>query len=289
MTIKSILAILTGTGSDGAVLDAAFAVARRFAAHIEAVHVRNTPGDVVVYGAPEALVATEDLIGAMEREARQREDAARTGFDRWRAEHGIAADGRSGGGTATAAWSPCVGGLWPVAGSLARYADLTIIANETDERTRTPENRLAIEAALFESGRPVLIVPHDAGSTARMLEHALIAWKSSAEAAHAVSAAMPLLADARRVSVFAVSDEDVAATFPEELLAYLRRHGIDAAAPAFPVAVTVGEALLNQADRTDATLLVMGAYTHSRLRELILGGVTDHVLNNARIPVLMAH
>ncbi|HEY0525498.1 MAG TPA: universal stress protein, partial [Stellaceae bacterium] len=170
-----------------------------------------------------------------------------------------------------------------------RYADLTIIANEKGENARTPENRLAIEAALFESGRPVLLVPGDAASAARLLEHALVAWKPSPEAAHALGAAMPFLATAGSVTVFAASDRDVAATLPEELLTYLRRHGIDAAAPVFPAAETVGQALLGEAGRTGATLLVMGAYSHSRLRELILGGVTEHVLNNARIPVLMAH
>src|SRR5690349_1872174 len=91
MTIRSILALLTGTDSDGAVLEAALAIARRSAAHIDAAHVRSLPGEVLAYGAPEAMAGAEEVIAAMEQEARRREEAARACFERWRSANDVSA------------------------------------------------------------------------------------------------------------------------------------------------------------------------------------------------------
>jgi nucleotide-binding universal stress UspA family protein len=141
---------------------------------------------------------------------------------------------------------------------------------------------------LFGTGRPILLVPRRWRGD--LFGNAVIAWKSGAEAARAIGAALPLLEKSAAVTIFAATEHDIAPASSEGLVDYLRWHGIAAGAMAFPDgAPSVGEALLAAAGHAKADLLVMGAYTTSRLRELVFGGVTRHVLQHAALPVLLAH
>jgi nucleotide-binding universal stress UspA family protein len=144
----------------------------------------------------------------------------------------------------------------------------------------------ALHAVLFDSGRPVLIAPRTAPpSIGTRVCHA---WNGSAESAAAIAAALPWMhrAGARRV-LYADEYQRRGPSY-EGILAYLRAHGIEAEAQLFkPMTKDVGAGLLGAARDFNADLLTMGAYSHSRLRQLILGGVTRHILENADIPVLM--
>jgi len=139
---------------------------------------------------------------------------------------------------------------------------------------------------LFDSGRPVLIAPQIA--PANIGTRVCIAWNGTAEAAAAVLAALPWLQRANAVRVLGADDYQRRGPAADELIPYLALHGIDAEAARFrSLNNSVGAGLLGAVREFGADLLTMGAYSHSRLRQLILGGVTRHVLEHASLPVLM--
>jgi nucleotide-binding universal stress UspA family protein len=141
---------------------------------------------------------------------------------------------------------------------------------------------------VFDTGRPTLILPKAAPSDP--LNHVMIALNSSIEATRAVAGAMPLLRHAKQVSIFtapAHTDEAIKDLYLGEQLAW---HGIRSHYLSLDIdAHSVGAALLEAARAERATMIVMGAYTHSRVREMLLGGVTRHILKHTAVPVLMMH
>jgi nucleotide-binding universal stress UspA family protein len=190
-------------------------------------------------------------------------------------------------------------GSWRMAGGdvsdavvgQARQADLAILG-QIDPGDPPPLGRHLIEAALMTSGRPVLVVPY-AGRYKAVGARVLVAWNNSREAARAVSDALPLLAQAASVTVLEVSatgrrPADGGAT-GADIARHLARHGVNAEAHAVAGSISVPDALLNYAADLSADLLVVGGYGHSRLRELILGGITRELLQHMTLPVLMSH
>jgi nucleotide-binding universal stress UspA family protein len=144
------------------------------------------------------------------------------------------------------------------------------------------------DAAVFGSGRPTLFVgeklPFD------ITDHVMIAWNGSLEAGRAVLGAMPLLHLANRVSIFAAPQYDAEGVDAADLVDSLSWRGIQARPVFGPQDEhSVGAALITAAADQQATLIVMGAYTHSRLRQSFLGGMTKHLLAHAPIPLLMSH
>ena len=144
---------------------------------------------------------------------------------------------------------------------------------------------MALETALFETGRPVLMVP--AGAAANIFHRPLVAWNGSREAARAVHFALPFLCEFEGcVEIFA-APESKHQTDTKELLRYLSWHGI--AAARFPADEATGMNLLAQASAIGAGLVVMDAYTHGHYRQFLFGGMTRHVMQHAAIPILFAH
>lgn len=147
----------------------------------------------------------------------------------------------------------------------------------------------AIGAALFETGRPTLIAPlHEAQSVGKRVA---IFWKDSQEAAKAVWAAIPFLRQAEVVKVFTVGDDAVSSAALDRIVAGLHRAGVSAAEANLigPDRSADSDQLVDAAAAMDADLIVMGAYSHSRLQELVFGGVTQDMLESLARPVLMAH
>jgi nucleotide-binding universal stress UspA family protein len=173
----------------------------------------------------------------------------------------------------------------------ARYADLVIVS-QPDAATVAPPFPADLAAWLaLGGGRPVLVVPRH--GVAAVGAAALVAWDGSREATRAVTGALPLLRAATRVTVVDFGAEDAPAGIVEDpcaaLGAWLGRHGVAARCGHRPLAPDVGAALLAEAAGLSAGLLVMGAYGHSRLREIVLGGVTETILRTMTLPVLLAH
>ena len=147
---------------------------------------------------------------------------------------------------------------------------------------------MTLNAALFETGRRVLVAPLLAPTS--LGRNIAIAWNGSAEASRAVANAIPFLTRSEAVIILAAETDKTPHSTAGELATYLAWHSIAAEIGDFsPERPSVGEALLGEATSRGADLLVMGGYSHSRMRQLILGSVTRHVLTAAELPVLMAH
>jgi nucleotide-binding universal stress UspA family protein len=173
----------------------------------------------------------------------------------------------------------------------ARHADLAILGQPRDGDPLIGQYAL-VERCLFASGRPVIVVPASPEKLA--LNGTIVAaWDGSAEAARSINDALIFLKQAVRVVLLAgvmAKDGEERAIVTEDMIAHLKRHGVKAEAMQVKIAEgDVGRVLLGTAKELDADMMVMGAFHHSRWREFILGGVTLTVLEEANIPLFMAH
>ena len=172
-------------------------------------------------------------------------------------------------------------------GSYGRVFDVIVLARPGDE-WQSP-SMITLESALFESGRPVLIAPPT--SPRSLASNILVAWNQSTEQARTVADAMPFLCAAQRITILTVEGATVAGPSGEQMARSLAMNGIKAETMTLkPTGKrTAGEAILTKAEELGCDLIVKGAYTQSRLRQMIFGGTTRHILANAKLPVLMAH
>jgi nucleotide-binding universal stress UspA family protein len=292
MSFKHILVPLFGLDSDRTALDAALTIARAHQAHIQALHavadpLKTTPLMVDVG------VAIAEVVAAAERHAEARSTQARSAFDSWlRANNVALGDRPEPHPGATAEFRAEKGQESELLARFGRLTDLIVMARPKSEQALDLV-AVAVEDALFSAGRPVLLIPSDctpAHLDAMMKGSAIISWNGSIEAIRSISAALPLLQGRPRVRVINVQDSHAGVQSAADLVHYLAWHGISASvAETTELGGSIAERLLLAARDVEAGLLVMGAYTHSRLKHLVLGGVTSHMIDAANVPVFMTH
>ena len=286
MAIRKILLPLTGTAAGEAALATALTVARLWNAHVMALHVRVDSRDVApLAGEGLSGAMIEEMMSATEKESADRAHAVRAMFDRFVAQHQVSVvEPRHGAGQATASFATVTGREEDLVAQQARLADLTIVPHpESGDEVSSSD---ALHAVLFDSGRPVMIAPHTPPATVGT--RVCIAWNGTAESASGVQAALPWLQRAAAVHILTAEGYQRRGPEARDLADYLALHGVNAEVSTFqPVERTVGLGLLKAAGDFGCDLLAMGAYSHSRLRQLILGGVTRAVLERSNLPVLM--
>ena len=285
MPIRRLLLPLTGTAAGEAALSTALIVARMWDAHLTALHVRVDSRDVApLAGEGLSGAMIEEMMSATETESSERSNAVRAMFDRFVAEHGVTVAEPHAGAGATANFASITGREEDLVAQLARLADLTVVPHpEAGDEVSSSD---ALHAVLFDSGRPVLIAPQAAPAT--IATRICVAWNGTAESAAAAQAAIPWMQRAQGVRVLYADEYQRRGPGAMELAGYLALHDIQAEIAQFrPVDKDVGRGLLAAAREFGADYMCMGAYSHSRLRQLILGGVTRHVLEHATLPVMM--
>ena len=280
--MRKILVSLTGFESDTAALDTAYLAARLFDAQIHCICARPTPAQIGIGASPfevGAAMNVAELIADLQKENELRTKNARLAFDRFRKQKDFA----------SATWQQITGDEVEVTIAEARFHDLVVLG-------RPPEaaalSTAGIGIVLVASGRPLLVAPSK--SPENIAPTVAIAWKDGPEAARAVTAAAPLLAKADRVIVLTANEGDAKANArvvsAERVPAQFRRHGSTTEARlVVPGGRSLPEAVLDTAAACGADILVMGGYGHSRLRELVFGGLTRHVLNSSSLPVFLFH
>ena len=218
--------------------------------------------------------------------SRDRESAVRDLFERLTAEHGLAvAEARPDVGEATASFATVIGREPTViVAHQARLVDLIVVPHPAGDKDVSSSD--ALHAVLFDSAKPVLIAPRTAPST---IGHRIcIGWNGTAESASAVMTALPWLQRAEAIRILWSEDYQRRGPLAPDLQQYLAAHHLTADRAAFQsINKMAGAGLLAAANEFACDLLVMGAYSHSRLRQSILGGVTRHVLEHASIPLMM--
>jgi len=282
--IRTILLPLAQDLTSEPVLDAALSLAKRVNSHIRAMFILPDP-DVALSYVPEMIFAAGATRESIERETRQAVAVAKARFDNWQTRNHVPASAGVRLDGCFATWSEQVGEIETVITRFGRISDLIVLQRFASSAIQAQR---CFDAAVFGSGRPALIVPEKPAFD--MTDHIMIAWNGSLEASRAVLGAMPLLHLANRVSIFAAPKYDAEGVNPGDLAEALSWHGIRAHAVACPAnGYSTGAALINAATKQEATLIVMGAYTHSRLRQSFLGGVTKHLLGHSPIPLLICH
>jgi nucleotide-binding universal stress UspA family protein len=281
LTMKTILVPTQNIAAMQSTLETAVLLARCTGAYIEGFPLR--------FGIPEfvaAELATSFPLDSYQAKSDEEVAEARRLFETFMQQHGIPPAG-------TASNRPCFGWLATApdgegfVGSYGRAFDVTVVSRP-DLETTGPVNRV-IEAALFESGRPVLLSPPVAPK--QIATNIMIHWNGSTEQARANAFAMPLLRLAKRVSVLTViGGQEVPGPSVDQILRHLLYNDIAAE----PVSIkaegrSTGAAVLDAARARGCDLLIKGAFTRNRLRQMIFGGATSHIMEHADLPVLMAH
>jgi nucleotide-binding universal stress UspA family protein len=280
--MKNLLAVV-GDGNAAPVLEAALLTARRFDSHIVGLHSLTTEY-AVVFGGEMGFSISSEVDRTLEREGHDRRDQARRLFRDFMAAKGIPIEPAHGG--LSASWREEDGRQNAVVGMIGRVFDL-ILVEQPEKLASIAEATL--EDALFESGRPILMVPKHVPST--MGEVIAIAWNGSTETALTVALAMPFIKQARQVVVIAVGPQHMPEPGPEgdELARAIANYGVDVSLrTAYGRQKPQGESFMKEAVAAGADLLLKGAYTQSRIRQMIFGGATRHIIMEATLPVLMA-
>ena len=281
--MKSILVVFNDSDAAEASLRSAVAIARRFDSYVEGMFVRRPPPII----AGEGITLPGDYVARFTEEAQRLATQARDRFERvvqaasLQRVEGIEAAGE----TACAGWWDAEGLEGQIVGERGRLFDLVVMS-----RGESPPGdwSATCESALFETGRPVLV--GSAQAPERLGERVVLAWNGSTETARTLGLGLGLLAPDAELLVLSVEGGTVPGPSADDLARHLGRRGLKASARFVePAGATDGEAILAQAEAFEADLLLKGAFTHGRLRQLIFGGATRHILTHATIPVLLAH
>lgn len=279
MAYKTILTIVSDAAAAHDQLNVAIATARAENAHLDVLCLGVDRTQAGYYYAGASAYLLQETLNQAETEARATEAALRQRLAgeeiRWSLDTAVVQ----------------LGAIGSLVGLRARFSDLVVLAQPYGTG-HASEAEAVVESALFDGRVPVLLVPKgaDAAPKARRVT---IAWNQSAEAMAAIRCAMPLLMAADLVDITII---DPPAHGPErsdpggQLSQMLARHGISCEISVLAKTLPkVSDVLIRHMRDTNADLLVMGAYGHSRFREAILGGATRSMLEAAPLPVLMAH
>ena len=299
--MKTILLPLESGDGLQSMLETAWLAATAFGSTIQGLYIRRALPGVVVADIGGYAAAAPDLVESFEAEDRERGASARRAFEEFLRGKGVTlgeppgagppdvrptSPGPTGEERPSATWAEEIPPGDAAVGMYARLFDLTVVGRPVPGASTPAASTL--ETVLFDSGRPILIAPPSAPKS--LGGTAVVSWNASTETARAVAFAMPFLRRAGRVVVLAVEGVMVPGPSAAEAARHLQLNGV--AAETREAATSGrggGETILAEAAALGADLLVKGAYTHSRLRQMIFGGATSKILAEAELPVFMAH
>jgi nucleotide-binding universal stress UspA family protein len=285
MTIRLILAPLTGGKRDARTLASAFAAAEPLKAHVRALFVRPDPTEALPFFGDEVAPAmAEEIVNAAREAADASSASAQAALNAAAAVAEFEALERPGPGPSVSFFE-MKGHFADCVARAGQLADLIVFGPlQEDDRPGLAE---AFETALLKSGAPILL---GADNEQRVFARIAIGWNASAASAHAVRAALPYLEKAKTVQIVVVQGSGVAEADIESVADYLLAHGIATEIVRAELqSRSVGDVLLETAVANGADLLVLGGYGHSRFREWLTGGVTRRVLSQATLPLFLVH
>jgi nucleotide-binding universal stress UspA family protein len=287
--IRNILVPAAGTKADANVFATALAIARPLGAHINFYHLRLSAGEAAIRSPHVHFAmgpAIDDALKQLEADGSRLATAAASHFEQFCATHEVPIRTIPTLDRALSAqWTEEIDQSEEHLLMLSRHHDLVVVGRPHSYRWM-PE--YVIEILLTGTGRPILIAPDS--QPVHTMESVAVCWKETAEAARALTAALPILRTARRVALLCAEEPGVNLDASAELARQLQWHGISAEVRCLPSdGSSVAERLLRAAAEQGAGLLVTGGYGHGPLREQVFGGVTQDLIRAADLPVLMVH
>lgn len=284
--MRSILVPMTEAEGQTAVIANALTLTRKFNAHLTGLFVRPDPRAAIPFmGEGLTADAIQDLCDAADRESRNRADATEDMFRTAVEKAGLSLGGDPGN-PPSAAWTQVIGLIAEKVGRHARLADLTVVPQPVEAHSRDAADLL--NEVLFRSGRPLLMSPPESRPT--IGETVVIGWNGRAECARTVASSLPFLKTAKAVHVVTVGDDHPDRPGLGAVQDYLGLHGVTVSTDRIaPSDQSVNEILASRVAELKADMLVIGAYSHSRWREMIIGGATRDAIDSSSVPVFMGH
>jgi len=280
---KTILLPFNNLQPDGVTVDAALLVAAHFGSYIEGAYYRQLMPII----AGEGITLPGDYLAEFEEEGRLRAERAASTFKVLLEERGIPSGTLEGSiNTMRAGWSEMISTGPAGIGEYARLFDLSVVTRNAIEATTNWNT--TIEAVLFESGRPILVVGDWVPDS--LFNRIVIAWNGSIEAARSVLVGMPFISVSSEVVVVEVEGGIVSGPTAAQVAQHLTQRGVVVRSETITKRdSSIGGAVLEFAETWNTELLIKGAFTHSRLRQLIFGGATREILERSSIPLLICH
>jgi len=264
-------------------LNTALVIAKRYNSYIEGLHAWRTPQII----AGEGVVFPSESLTRLAEEGQQFAKRARERFNKIMNDKGIPfRDVATYADEVTCGWREGEGIEAEIVGDYGRLFDMIVLGRTT--QGTTADWKTTVEAGLFESGRPIMI----AGATVPSVlgKHCVIGWNGATETSLTIAMLMPMLRDAETITVLTIEGGTVMGPTGDQVAAHLRRNGLNATAMTRPTAGnSVGEAMIAVTGELGADLLIKGAFTNSRLRQMIFGGATRDVIEKSTMPVILAH
>jgi nucleotide-binding universal stress UspA family protein len=283
---RKILVPVRGDGKGDNVLAHAAALARGFNAHIEITHCRAKPEDLLPFGVPIPAAVRAQLTQSSTELFDAEEAGLRAELEALAKTLNVTLTDKPTGSAVTASFVEESGRQIDVIRHHGRLADLIAVAKPDIDRNIGTNT---LKAALFSTGRPVLMCPETGGTVARNLgQNIVIAWDGSLEASRAVISTLPLLAAAKQVTIVTATGKPVSVT-ADELRDYLAAHDVSASVQIIEAKPNVARALLDTANKVDADMIISGAYSRNQELERLLGGTTQYIVDHATIPVIMTN
>ena len=284
--LRKILVPVRGDGKGDNVLAHAAALARGFNAHIEITHCRAKPEDLLPFGVPIPAAVRAQLTQSSTELFDAEEAGLRAELEALAKTLNLTLTDKPTGSAVTASFVEESGRQIDVIRHHGRLADLIAVAKPDIDRNIGTNT---LKAALFSTGRPVLMCPETGGTVAENLgQNIVIAWDGSLEASRAVISTLPLLAAAKQVTIVTATGKPVSVT-ADELRDYLAAHDVSASVQIIEAKPNVARALLDTANKVGADMMILGAYSRNQELERLLGGTTQYIVDHATIPVIMTN
>lgn len=285
--IRKILIPVRGDGKGDNVLAHAAALARRFKAHVAVTHCRPRAEDLIPFGIPIPTFLRDQLIKQSRELADLEEAGLQAELEALAVELGLTmVDKPTSDGNANASWTEEQGKQVDVIKSHGRLADLIAVAKPDVDRNLGSNT---LKAALFHTGRPVMMCPNAENIPDDLGANITIAWNGSTESARAVALTAGLLESAETVTILTTGAAANTGNSAEELAQFLALRGVTAKIDRFTPGKNIGAQLLEHSAAAGASMMIMGAYGDSHERETFFGGNTQTVVDTANFPIVFVH